>query len=1610
MISRLPLLGIVLCCLLPTIARAQGVPLKMPGEVIFGPAAEQDSAAWRRAMHEWREKHRAEIQYDGAQYNRPELAWAQRSFIQPQVMVEERYLFDPATGKYTVDRYLDDLEARYGGIDSVLIWPVYPNIGIDNRNQHDMLHDMPGGLPGLRQMVADFHRRNVRVLFPVMPWDVGTRPEGVPLHVAAARDMKTIGADGINGDTMGGIGREFRKAADECGHPLVLEPENQMGDDGMVAWNNMSWGYWHYQPVPVVSKYKWIEPRHIVNVCERWAKDRTDGLQAAFFNGVGYESWENVWGIWNQLTPRDAAALKRISAIERAVAEMLGGQGFLPHSPTLQRAAGVYASEFANHCRPKLWLLVNRSDKDSAGPQLHVPVYPGEQVYDLWHGVELKPAVEKDFGHVELPHRETRLWRDPDRPRQDAGSRRTAAPQDAGVVPTPLASFSTKWQCLPQKIVDIPRTAPAKKAPEGMVLVRGGKYRFQVSGVEIEGGDGPGVDVQYPWEDLPRRRHDKELDVQAFYIDKYPVTNAQFKRFLDAAGYKPQDAHNFLKDWQGGTYPQGWDRKPVTWVSLEDARCVCRLGRQALPHDWEWQYAAQGNDGRLYPWGQAPDPAALPKPETGRTLRPPTDVDAYPKGASPWGVMDLVGNVWQWADEYVDEHTRAAVLRGGSITGPAARCGTFRRIRGWTSTQSTCSSPLRKTARRCSASVASWMPRGRHESSPALPVLCTNALPRARLSGETAGDRLPHDRRRACTSPRSATAILTPRASWPGTISVSASASGMHFLTTMAASRGRWTCCDKFNVTVIDTPFDSSIVDLAPQRQRSAAAVRAALEKYLAEGGSVLLILQAVPLSGRQGPGLRQPDPARPGPGNAARRRVRPAAAIHRAHRLDLPARRVLLDGKHRPRASGDRGREPPLPAAAPQRHDAGRGGLETLAPVAGARPRRGQRAELRGDPRTRGRTTSAWARSPAAPPIVAVRSFGKGRVMAISVPARSVHANYGVPGWNMIVETAGDRAGRPLQRRGQAGAQRPALAGRNLARQPRTGHIPAEKIAPVEFRKSIDWDRRQFPAPTKGVRGVLGIRTALSDGAGTVAEYAAAAKAAGLSFVVFNEALEKMTPEKLDRLKAECRQASTADFYACPGVEFSDDLANRWAIWSERVVFPQSSFQRAYGETNAKRPELMQWDGQVMHNPGQYLGILRLTRPTCSSPTAICATEGPSGQHVVVLSACRPSSTIAASLSKTSSPSGSIALRDVRHRERGVLHAGIRPCANIGSGRRLRHRRARPGLGPRLAQYACRQLRPSGLRRMSRAARSIEQWAAINTQHDFPFEVRGNQRARCRFQVSSAAGIREVQVHNADYGVVRRFLADGATTFAREFELVHDRDHALTLEVTDRQGRKAVSDEVFLFCYKTSLLRCGDNLNFLDGVGLCWHPDRNEMMPLAQGYQGAPVESIRGYDTAAALTNQTALQTWAVDSITTAELKQYPLGRSHGILRKVLDVVLPGNDVKICDMTMGPLVEPYDSLTRDTPARTSVPAVVEENELFSRVHRSYYLQNRNNMFITWDYRRAREGAKDYRGGMVWHEGKIVFKRAATLAGAVPIMLFYFTPSGAKEGPPTRSW
>ena len=201
------------------------------------PCTQDEHGAWLADIQHWRDERRIRIGYEGSRYDQPALKWTQSSFFQPQMMVEDRYFYDAVAHHYTVDRYLDDLEKRYGGIDSVLIWPTYPNMGIDNRNQHDMIRSMPGGIPGVRQMIADFHRRGVRVLFPMMMWDQGTRAPGMSWPEAIASLMAEIGADGINGDTQDGVPLAFPQLPTRSAIPW---PSNQRADHRTRRWRGTS--------------------------------------------------------------------------------------------------------------------------------------------------------------------------------------------------------------------------------------------------------------------------------------------------------------------------------------------------------------------------------------------------------------------------------------------------------------------------------------------------------------------------------------------------------------------------------------------------------------------------------------------------------------------------------------------------------------------------------------------------------------------------------------------------------------------------------------------------------------------------------------------------------------------------------------------------------------------------------------------------------------------------------------------------------------------------------------------------------------------------------------------------------------------------------------------------------------------------------------------------------------------------------------------------------------------------------------------------------------------------------------------------------------------------
>jgi formylglycine-generating enzyme required for sulfatase activity len=156
----------------------------------------------------------------------------------------------------------------------------------------------------------------------------------------------------------------------------------------------------------------------------------------------------------------------------------------------------------------------------------------------------------------------------------------------------------------------------------------------------------------YPPEpdETPRR----VVSVPAFRISRAPVTNGEYRAFA------------------GATVRQGRDDEPVTYVDAAEAEAYCRWAGGLLPSEEQWERAARGADDRWWPWGDRPPDAT--RANFGGTPGAPSRVGAFPDGASPFGVLDLAGNVWEWTASAYDEGR--AVVRGGSYThGPGAiRC------------------------------------------------------------------------------------------------------------------------------------------------------------------------------------------------------------------------------------------------------------------------------------------------------------------------------------------------------------------------------------------------------------------------------------------------------------------------------------------------------------------------------------------------------------------------------------------------------------------------------------------------------------------------------------------------------------------------------------------------------------------------------------------------------------------------------------------------------------------------------------------------------------------------------------------------------------------------
>lgn len=177
--------------------------------------------------------------------------------------------------------------------------------------------------------------------------------------------------------------------------------------------------------------------------------------------------------------------------------------------------------------------------------------------------------------------------------------------------------------------------------------------------------------------------------LDAFYIDQHEVTNRAYKVFCSETGHR-KPSH-----WSNGSVPSGKENYPVTHVDWYDAQCYAQWAGKRLPTEAEWEKAARGTDGRLFPWGNhfdyeklhyarayTPHGWTLELEQTIRHREQLAQADAYPEGASPYGALDILGNVSEWVSDWYS----ATWYKEGTVINPLGPSdGEFRVVRGCSS-------------------------------------------------------------------------------------------------------------------------------------------------------------------------------------------------------------------------------------------------------------------------------------------------------------------------------------------------------------------------------------------------------------------------------------------------------------------------------------------------------------------------------------------------------------------------------------------------------------------------------------------------------------------------------------------------------------------------------------------------------------------------------------------------------------------------------------------------------------------------------------------------------------------------------------------------------------
>jgi gamma-glutamyl hercynylcysteine S-oxide synthase len=664
---------------------------------------------WQNGLRQiFRDRYLFDLEnFDNSLFARKDLAWIKQSYLIILQMAWDREFFDRLTGKYTYAEVLKRGISLFGNIDVYGIWPTWPRLGLDQRNQWDLYRDLPGGTEQLRTFSRMSKQSNTRFFIAYNPWDNSTRKEDH--YKGLAKLISETEADGVVLDTRGSSSYELQAAADSVRKGVVMYSEGMAIPEDMPG---IISGRVHNAIFlsPELNLNKLIKPDFsIFRVCDVGEDIIHREIAIAFFNGYGTELNMFRPGGRDENYNNDLNYLARTTFILRQNNDAFLDNDWIPLIET--SLDKVYVNQWKSG-EKTVYTVLNMRPDGVNGRLFEVDNVKDRHFVSLWNHENLSPENEdgKFFLSAYAPG-----WQQPYSGTRNEGSVDCLAGFPY-LINSKLIGDSVKvsvrepgelliWKGQPSyqtfhkefrilsdtairikdifgyyegKIVlqlignnrlkdenilelkggkpwiisKVNQTKKATDIPADMVLVPGVPFSYNVSA----------NDEFIPYPEI----NGNIVNIDSFLIDKYPVTNAQYYDFLISSGYRPSDTTRYLRHWERGMFRQGQEKYPVVYLSYEDMLAYSKWAQKRLPTQAEWQLAAQGQDKRKWPWGDE-----FHGTYCNNSFDRPTPVDAFTKGQSPCGAADMVGNVWQMTnDMYFNGTNYFTVIRGGSYYKP----------------------------------------------------------------------------------------------------------------------------------------------------------------------------------------------------------------------------------------------------------------------------------------------------------------------------------------------------------------------------------------------------------------------------------------------------------------------------------------------------------------------------------------------------------------------------------------------------------------------------------------------------------------------------------------------------------------------------------------------------------------------------------------------------------------------------------------------------------------------------------------------------------------------------------------------------------------------------